>query len=113
MMLRFLSALLVALALFFAPLAMANDGGMAKAHTTTAGATSEMSAHCMDMEEPADTQRDSGMKMDCMSACSTLPAFQPIVGERLAPVALATEAFKPKALIGIPPESETPPPRLS
>ncbi len=111
MTLRLLSALLVALALFFAPLAMANDGGMAMAHTTAA----EMgdSAHCMDMEEPADTRQDSGMKMDCMSACSALPAVQPIVGERLAPVALATEAFTPKALIGIPPESETPPPRLS
>ena len=112
MALRLISALLTALALFVAPLAMASDGGMAMAHATVSE-MGDMSGHCIDAEAPSDSEQDSRMKMDCMSACSAIPAIQPVVGEQLAPVAPATEAFQPKALVGIPPESETPPPRFS
>jgi len=111
MTLRLLSAILTALALFFAPLGMSSDSGMAVAHATASQAA--MAGHCAGMDQPADSDQSSKMKMGCMSACAAIPAIQPAPTEHVAPEPAATEVFKPKMLTGIPLESETPPPRFS
>jgi hypothetical protein len=112
MKLRLLSAILTAFALFVVPLGMSKDAGMAMAHAAAATETMDMSGHCAGDERP-ESDPGSDMKMGCVSACAAIPASQPAPLERIAPPASMAEAFQPRMLTGIPPESETPPPRLS
>lgn len=113
MKLRLFSVFLAALALVFAPLAMSSNDGMAMAHGANVQMT-DMGGHCAGMDTPAeDDQKNSTMKMSCMSACSALPGAHPAVGELAPQISSEARSFLPKTLIGIHPESETPPPRLS
>lgn len=103
-MLRLLSSLCVALALFLSPMVMAGGVAMAQdSHAMTAG-----DGHC----PPAD--EDSGeAKMDCMSACAAVPAVQPAFAA-LAPPPVATHIQRRHQLrFGVQPERETPPPRFA
>ena len=110
-MIRFLSSLFVALALFTSPLAMASGAGMAMSHPMTTAAPGA-AGHCMG-GAPSSDQGDSPMELSCASTC---PAFLPDGGEASdeAPAALAvlTLSHNP-LLVGIHPEGETPPPRMT
>lgn len=111
MTLRLLSAILTALTLFFAPLGMSSDGGMAMAHARVE--TADVAGHCAGSEQPSDSDQRSDMQMGCMSACAAVPAIQPAALAPAVPEPATTEAFHPRMLIGTCPESETPPPRYS
>ena len=109
-MLRFLSSLLVAIALFLSPLAMANGAGMAMPHgTATATAAGD---HCAGKEAPSD-EGDSSMKVSCASSCAAYPPFTPLPAEKPATARAKLGIAKPQLLAGIHPEGETPPPRMT
>lgn len=109
---RFLASLLVALALFFSPLAMSSDSGMAMAHATAVEMTG-MKGHCSETEAPDDSDHSTGQAMNCMSACSAVPPIQPTMIGRVDLPKAPSVAVNAATLAGIPPESETPPPRFS
>jgi len=111
MTLRLLSAILTALALFFAPLGMSSDSGTAMAHATVE--TADMAGHCAGSEQPSDSDQRSNMQMGCMSACAAVPAIETAPLEPAVPERATVEAFQPAMLTGISSESETPPPRFS
>lgn len=110
MSLRFLSSLLVALALFVTPLAMTGEGA-AMAHSKTA--TSEMPGHCPDpVGGGGDMDHGSKAKLQCMAMCAAVPAV---------PAAMAERVMSPRAVrviaavamrAGIAPDGDTPPPRI-
>lgn len=113
MLWRLLSSLLVALALFFTPLAMAD--GPAAAHGATVAA-SDVAGHCADS---GDQGRDdhmpgqtSGAKARCMVVCAAVPSAPVLMAERTPSpkVALAMPCIL--MLTGIAPEHDTPPPRF-
>jgi hypothetical protein len=109
---RLLASLLVALALFFSPLAMSSDGGMAMAHATAVEKTG-MKGHCSQTEAPDDSDPSTEQAMDCMSACSAVPPIQPMMMDGVDLPKTLPIAVKSATMAGIPPESETPPPRFS
>ena len=108
-MVRFLSSLVVALALFLSPLAMASGAGMAM---PSAAAATGAGSHCAGSEAPSDAD-NSLMEMSCASSCA---AYSP---DPLIPAANASASpakpivMKPRLLAGIHPEGETPPPRIT
>ena len=106
-MFRLVSALLVALAMFFSPVLMASGAGMAHAGAAVQSSGDE---HCGGGKAPEHKQKPD-TKMSCASACAGFasvaiamadPAVQP---KRLA------RAAEPSELSGIAPEHEPPPPR--
>ena len=110
-MFRLLASLSVALALFFSPLVMSGDRGMAHAATIE---TPAMGGHCADSSESQKGQRQGPEALlDCTSICSAIADAQPDRLDVDVLLAAATEAVRPPFLGGIDPESETPPPRFS
>lgn len=110
-MIRFLSSLFVALALFASPLAMTSGAGMAMS-SPTATAAPAGGNHCA-AGDPASDQGDAPRELSCASAC---PAFLPAgaAASDEAPAALAIlTRFRHPLLMGIHPEGETPPPRMA
>lgn len=109
-MLRLLYTLLVALALFFSSLAMSSDSP-AMAHASSV-ASADATGHCRGDEDRSDTA-EAGVTMDCLSSCSAVqpaptPVAQPVETARME----VTIASYP-TLIGLRPEGETPPPRIT
>jgi hypothetical protein len=111
-MIRFLSSLLVAIALLLSPLAMVNGAAMAMPHMAATG-TVEMSAdgHCAGEEAPVDEEK-APAKASCASACAAVPAASPVFLEDVAVTREAIGLRGPQVLSGICPEGETPPPRI-
>ena len=110
-MVRLLSSIIVALALFLSPLAMASGSGMAMSHPAAAS-TSEAAGHCGGSETPADDGKGP-VKLSCASACAAfLPAGPAASDEAPADPAVLTHAG-PQLLVGVHPEGETPPPRMT
>ncbi len=109
-MLRFLYSL-IALALVLSPLGM-SQGGMAMAH----GAAVEMgeaNGHCPGSEAPASDEDHSKAMADCMGICSALAGGDLGWPERQAPVSVSLGIRRVAIMIGLHPESDTPPPRCS
>jgi len=109
-MLRFLYSL-IALALVLSPLGMPK-GGMAMAHQPAA----EMAmteGHCADTQGPGDEGKTSNAMLDCMGICSAIAAGDDAPAARDALPRLVNEASVLRALSGVSPESELPPPRIS
>ena len=109
-MLRLFACLFAAMALFFSPIVMAG-GGMAAAHVpTTASAMPD--GHCSGSEAPADDpQRD--ISEGCAGSCAAFePAF-PRIPEEAAAKRAAPPLPTHQLLVGIHPEGETPPPRIT
>ena len=107
-MFRFLSSLLVALALFVSPLSMLGGGGMAMAHAPT---VAEMGGHCEDM--PGGEEQDVKKALDCTSICSAMAAAPSPLIQGSALAGAAAEPERQDMLASIAPESEKPPPRIS
>lgn len=112
-MIRFLSSLLVAIALLLSPLAMENGAAMAVPHAAAAG-TVEMVAdgHCAGEHAPVDEEK-APAKAGCASACAAVPAVPPVFLEDAAQVREAIGLRGSQVLSGIHPEGETPPPRIT
>ena len=110
-MIRFLSFLLIALALFVSPLMMANGAGMAMPHGAAAAET-QADDHCGGDENPADTKK-SPAKASCASACAAFPAASPAHLEAAPAVRAVIDASPAQLLSGIHPEGELRPPRIT
>lgn len=109
-MLRFLSSLLVAVALLLSPLAMASGAGMAMPQA--AAATNAADEHCAGGQVPADDDRCL-MKVGCASSCAAYPPFTPLPQEKPSTVRAKPGFARSQPLAGIHPEGETPPPRMT
>ena len=110
-MIRLLSSMLVALALFVSPLLMASGASMAMPHAAEASET-QMGSHCADSEAPAEGDNSRG-DASCASACAAFPAIGPADLKDALPVRPAAAAGVPQALSGIHPEGELRPPRIT
>jgi hypothetical protein len=110
-MVRLLSSLFVALALFFSPLSMASGSGMAMSHPMTSAAP-ETEGHCAGGESSTDESK-APAKLSCASACAAFLPATPVASDE-APAGPAVLTLSgPKLLIGIHPKGETPPPRIT
>lgn len=105
-MLRLFSALLVALAMFCAPVTM-GLGGSAMAHPATVAAD----VNCPGMSHSAPTQQKAVFDDNCAAACAAVVGLPTAVesGAFLANPVLF--AVAPAALTGVSPEAIAPPPR--
>lgn len=107
-------------AVLLAPLTMAG-GHAAMAMPPAAKAVTHhsehgMSAgHCAGMSGQSDdpSDRPSGPSIDCMIACSCLPAAGTGIGEHATPVAMVEPPLFSAGLSGLHPESDPPPPRFA
>lgn len=110
-MLRLFACLAAALALFFSPVAMSGGFGVAAAHSPS-GLASMPADHCTGEEAPSDDQQPD-MTGSCVSSCA---AFAPD-GLLVTPEAHAGRSplamSRHQLLVGIHPEGETPPPRIT
>ena len=107
-MIRLFASLLVALALFFSPMAMEMGGGMAMAHSPMA----KMDG-CAGMDHSAPDNEKPDLKMNCAMACAAIPGSPADIGAHPASLKPADVALAPQVLTGIWPERETPPPRVA
>lgn len=105
---RLFSALLVALALVFAPAAMASGAGMKAAHASAQAANAD--GHCHD-SKPASNENRSDMARACAIACAACLAVTPAMTIAVPPEPVATARTDPAALTGLDPDKDTPPPR--
>jgi hypothetical protein len=108
-MIRLFASFLVALALFFSPMAMEMGGGMAMGHSTMA----QMDGGCTGMDHSSPDEQKSDMKMACAIACAALPGSPACLAEQTSSPKPANVALAAQVLTGIWPEGETPPPRIA
>ncbi len=110
MSLRFFSAVLLALALFFSPVARMGDGGMAMASQMSPAET-PADGHCVGAVD--DTSEEApGADISCASACAAVHAMLPTIPGQVD-VRRERESQAPRAsLAGVLTEFETPPPRV-
>lgn len=109
-MLRFVSSLLIALALLLSPLAMAGGGAAAAYHGPAAVMATD--SHCAATEAPVGKDR-SDAKLSCAVTCAAFVAAEPAAGSTIAPGQVQAVAARDQLLIGIHLEGETPPPRIT
>jgi hypothetical protein len=93
--------------------------GMLGSHATAAVPTAAANGHhmegmadghCADTGQPANDRPSSSI--DCMMACSVLAGIGSELAEHPLPAATPPEAMVPKAIHGLNPEADPPPPRL-
>jgi hypothetical protein len=109
-MTRLLASLLVALAMFFSPLAMEMGVDTAMAQTPV----SVSDGSCPGMRHPDPEQRQkAGLKMNCAAACAAIPATPGTVCARFIRPKSSIALVPAQALSGIGLERETPPPRIA
>jgi hypothetical protein len=105
---RLLSLLAAVLALFVAPVVMAQNG--AAAHGRASVEEAGHASHCGGTETPQKDERQEAM-MSCAVACSMVPAAEPGLMERAQFPAAKPALVATRLLRGIALERETPPPR--
>ena len=110
-MIRLFSSLMIAIALFVSPVAMANGAGMAMPHAVVTS-EAQTAGHCADSEVPSDEEKSRG-EASCASACAAFPAIGPAYLEEALPVRPPAAAGIPQALSSIHPEGELRPPRIT
>ncbi len=113
-----LLSFLAAFAMLVAPLGMVCDGAAmaaAPAHQEMAAHAAMAVDHCADANEaPAKSSPDSpSPNLHCMMACAALPPLVGAVAAEPMRVAARPDFAVPAFGIGLDPEAETPPPRLS
>lgn len=108
---RFLSSLLLAIALIVSPLGMLGGGpGMAHPAAGAAATTS----HCDESHQaPASDKEKPGMERGCAVACAALAPLGGCVVEGNSAASVGPAARAHNFLSGIGPEGETPPPRIN
>lgn len=112
-LLRFLTLI----AVIFAPISMSGGHAAMAMPAPSAAMAEQMPAapagHCADMGGEQDKSGPSAPNIDCMIACSAMPAadfeveVHPVVAAFIEPRALTN------ALNGLNPESDPPPPRFA
>ena len=105
-MIRLCSSIVAALALVMMAFAMSGGIGM----TAHAATMERADGHCAGTDVPSERQ-NPGFEMGCAGACAGLPAVQAQAegGVVLPETAFAT--VPARALAGVQPDHETPPPR--
>jgi len=110
-MIRLVACLVAAIALLLSPVSMASMGEMAMAHDV-AVELDQRGGHCGNESDTPDGQ-ETGMKSGCASACAALGAVAPSPGSPREFPASAEMQAPDQFMIGVPPEGETPPPRIT
>lgn len=110
-MLRLLSSLFVVMALFFSPVAMASGAAMAMPHAAPVSGNVSVD-HCAGDEAPTDDNK-SGFKLSCGSACAAVTPNDHVRSAEAPPVRPSLATSGHQILVGIHPERETPPPRIT
>ena len=110
-MLRLLVSLLIALAMIQAPAAMAHTAvGPATAHDASAS-TADHGRPCSDGQTSEDGR--AAVAASCTSSCAALPATGPLHIARAQRLIGSPAPAGAQVLVGIHPEGETPPPRIT
>ena len=105
-MIRLLSLMVAAMALFFSPLAMMSGSGMAMSHAPVAS-TSSVDGHC---DGSGQDDQGSGMEAGCAAGCAAVaPSDRPTASQSVTSVKVSASPHQ--LVVGIFPEGETPPPR--
>lgn len=109
--------ILTLIAVIFAPLSMAGGHAAMAMPAAPAAMSDHMGAmpagHCADMEGKQDKNGPSAPSIDCMIACSAMPAADFEVEVHPLTAAFIEPARLVSALHGLSPESDPPPPRIS
>jgi hypothetical protein len=108
---RVFSSFVLALALLLAPFVM-SSGGEALARGHAAASATAMDSHCTDASRAPHAQK-SDMSAACANACAACHPAPIIVGARIHAAGAAHPMMRPRALAGVWPEHETPPPRAA
>lgn len=113
-LLRFLTMI----AILFSPLSMASGHAAMAMPAPSASAMEHKQAatpagHCADMNTDRDTGDQSRVDIDCMIACSAIPAADFEVETHAMAAAFLEPGRLVSALHGLHPESDPPPPRFS
>lgn len=113
-LLRFLTIL----AMLFSPVSMMSGHAAMAMPAPSATAMDHMQAsapagHCADMAPGRDSNDQQRPDIDCMIACSAIPAADFAVETHAAKAAFLEPARLVSALRGLHPESDPPPPRFS
>jgi len=110
MTMRFLSFLLVAVALLLAPVGMRSGAAMAMPAKME---MAEKHSHCAGSETPGEDGGSAERAISCVALCSALAGADESAA-RPAPATCAWLEAKPlNALFGIEPGQDPPPPRLA
>ncbi len=110
-MLRLFILLAAALGLFFSPVSMARAGGMAMPHDGSVE-VSETDGHCAAGSESSSDSK-SQAEISCGSACAALSPMSVSPASLLAAARLREPQLPAQLLAGVPPDGETPPPRMT
>ena len=109
MSLRFISAVLLALALFLSPVARMSGSGIAMAaEAPVSEATAD--GHCSGSADHSGDKK-SGVNISCASACAAVHAMLPAVAGQVEVRRERESEMTRTSLAGIFTEFETPPPR--
>lgn len=109
-MFRLLSSMLVAIALLLSPMVMTSGGAMAAPHNPTM--VVGMDGHCAETDVPSGNDRSKAMA-DCTVTCPMFASVEPMVADNGSPAKEDVFVAKYATLIGIRPEGEKPPPRIT
>lgn len=109
-MMRFVSSLLVALALLFSPLAMSTGGAAAASDGTPAVMTAN--SPCAGPAAPSENDH-SNAAFSCAMICAAVPAAETVTREPLSILQGKPAVLASQMLIGVAPEGESPPPRMT
>lgn len=108
MSLRFISAVLLAIALFLSPVARMAGGMAMAAEMPSVASTAD--GHCGGSADHSDDKKP-GVGISCASACAALQATLPVVARHVDVQRVRESETTRTSLAGILTEFETPPPR--
>lgn len=108
---RLLSSLLIALAMFVSPVAMASGSAAAMPHGSVMEAVAA-AAHCAETEAPVDRETPEP-GMSCIATCAAFPALPSIIHDPFRPAKALHPVTEQQHLATIAIEGETPPPRMT
>lgn len=111
LMFRLVSSLLIALSLLFTPLAMASGGAMAASHRSAMVMMNGQDGRA-GIDIPSGTDRSDAMA-DCAVTCATFVAVEPTISDDVPSTNEEALVVRYARLIGIRPEGEKPPPRIT
>ena len=109
MSLRFISAVLLALALFLSPVARMSGSGMAMAAEAPVSEAT-VDGHCGGSADHSGDKK-SGVSISCASACAAVHATLPAIAGQVEVRRERESEMTRTSLAGIFTEFETPPPR--
>lgn len=108
---KWLSSLLIALAMLASSVSMASGNAAAMPHQGAMGMAS-VAGHCAGSETPSD-RKSPEPGMHCAALCAAFPAIASLIEQRDQPSKTLHPAAGQQHLAAITLEGETPPPRMT